>query len=422
MTAKKVKTATSAEKPAPLKSALKKPKAVIATVDSTTSQAKAAKKSSKRSVDDTESANGVTIDNVGPSAAVKAKKAKTAKIADASEKKETIPAVVKRSSKAKTVEAKTTITSTSTDLVANEQDIAAAPEEGGVEVEDDHTAALLAGFESSEDENEPADEGVALSKVPDVPTSPAVQNQLKAADEDNEKTPGVIYIGRIPHGFYEQQMRAYFCQFGTITKLRLSRNKLTGKSKHYAFVEFASSAVADIVQKTMDKYLMFGHILQVRRVPSEQVRDDLFKGANRRFKPMPRNKLEGTKLRRGAPRDVWEGRVKKETKRRQDKAEKLKELGYDFAMPELKDVGDVPVKAITNTSMIGAEESDGVKLVENTPAAPEEQMEDGAVATNTATVQPEPGSTVAVKEALTKQMPKNSKKVKKQRLAKIVAA
>jgi nucleolar protein 15 len=38
-------------------------------------------------------------------------------------------------------------------------------------------------------------------------------------------TPGVIYLGRIPHGFYEEQMQSYFDQFGTITKLKLYRNK-----------------------------------------------------------------------------------------------------------------------------------------------------------------------------------------------------
>lgn len=35
----------------------------------------------------------------------------------------------------------------------------------------------------------------------------------------------MIYLGRIPHGFFEAQMRAYFAQFGTVTRLRLSRNK-----------------------------------------------------------------------------------------------------------------------------------------------------------------------------------------------------
>jgi len=36
---------------------------------------------------------------------------------------------------------------------------------------------------------------------------------------------GVLYLGHIPHGFYEDQLRSYFSQFGTVTRLRLSRNK-----------------------------------------------------------------------------------------------------------------------------------------------------------------------------------------------------
>jgi nucleolar protein 15 len=39
-----------------------------------------------------------------------------------------------------------------------------------------------------------------------------------------EKT-GVVFLGRIPHGFYEDEMRSYFSQFGTVLRIRLSRNK-----------------------------------------------------------------------------------------------------------------------------------------------------------------------------------------------------
>ena len=48
----------------------------------------------------------------------------------------------------------------------------------------------------------------------------------------------VVFISKVPHGFFEDQMRSYFGQFGEVTRLRLSRNKKTGKSKHYAYVEF----------------------------------------------------------------------------------------------------------------------------------------------------------------------------------------
>jgi RNA recognition motif-containing protein len=44
-------------------------------------------------------------------------------------------------------------------------------------------------------------------------------------DDDEEENRGVIYVGRLPHGFYEAQLQGYFSQFGDITRLRLSRNK-----------------------------------------------------------------------------------------------------------------------------------------------------------------------------------------------------
>lgn len=44
-----------------------------------------------------------------------------------------------------------------------------------------------------------------------------------------ELTPGVIYLGHIPHGFYESEMRNFFQQFGTVNRVRLSRSKKVSK-------------------------------------------------------------------------------------------------------------------------------------------------------------------------------------------------
>lgn len=204
----------------------------------------------------------------------------------------------------------------------------------------DHTNALLAGF-SSESESD-GEQAAAISKIPSLPDSSDLKAQLAAVKVNPDSVPGTIYLGRIPHGFYEPQMRDYFSQFGTISRLRLSRNKLTGKPKHYAYIEFESSSVADIVAKTMDKYLMFGHILQARLLKPEEVHAELWKGANTRFKAMPRNRIEKGQLDKPKARDVWEKRVKKEEKRRKSKAEKLSDMGYEFDMPKVKAVEAVP--------------------------------------------------------------------------------
>jgi len=308
--AKKVKTAvpttretrSSAEKPAPLKSALKKDKSSKTTA--TTTKPKEAKKSAKAS--------------------------KKQDVADAEE------------------------------LEAQISDA----EEGGAELTADQTTSLLAGFSDTEDENSDADgdeDAIEISKLPAAPTAGEVQkaiNKIAAAESasDPESTPGVVYMSRVPHGFYEPQMQAYFSQFGPITNIRLARNKKTGKSKHFAFIEFASASVADIVAKTMDKYLLFGHLLQARRVPAEQVQENLWKGGKgvKGGKARPRNRIEGSKLRKGTDREGWEKRVEKEEKRRGEKADKLKEMGYEFEMPSVKAVNAVPVKALKDVEA-GAE-------------------------------------------------------------------
>ena len=132
-------------------------------------------------------------------------------------------------------------------------------------------------------------------------------------------------------------MKQYFSQFGKVNRLRLSRNKKTGASKHFAFVEFQSQEVADIVARTMNNYLLFGHILKVHLIPNEQVHPDLFKGANERFKVDPRNKKAGLEMERGVGREQWGKRIENENKRRTSKAKQLKEtFDYEFTTPKGK--------------------------------------------------------------------------------------
>eukprot|EP00741_Cyanophora_paradoxa_P008412 tig00000137_g8139.t1 len=114
----------------------------------------------------------------------------------------------------------------------------------------------------------------------------AKSKKRKGGEEDGEEDgePGVVYLGHIPYGFFEDQMRGFFAQFGRVTRLRLSRSKKTGKSRGFAFVEFASAEVARIVAETMDKYLLFGRLLTAKLVPPERVHPKTFVGANRKFK------------------------------------------------------------------------------------------------------------------------------------------
>lgn len=234
-----------------------------------------------------------------------------------------------------------------------------------VEVEDDQTEALLKGFESDDEEEnfKDVDPEIAAADMPelDKKTKKKLRKmQEKQAKQQQSDGPGVIYLGRIPHGFYENEMRQYFSQFGKIKNIRLSRNPKTGASKHYAFIEFYSFEVAEIVAKTMDNYLMFGHLLKCKIVPKDQVHDDLFIGANRRFKKVPWNKIEGRNLAIGKGETKWEEKIDREQTKRQKKLEALKKSGlvYDFDLPALKSAKDIPKNKKTTLVLEAAVDDD----------------------------------------------------------------
>ncbi|KAJ6002834.1 Ribosomal biogenesis protein Gar2 [Penicillium sp. IBT 35674x] len=265
-----------------------------------------------------------------------------------SKKEETAPAPAEKKAKAtpkKKVE-EVAVESEESEIELNSADSDSEEEED--EVLDDQTAALIKGFESSDDEDD--NEGESHNPNKPIPKIPDIsKNQQKKIMRSQKKTgtpdePGTVYVGRIPHGFYEHEMRAYFSQFGEITRLRLSRNRLTGRSKHYAFIEFASATVAKIVAETMDNYLMYSHILKCKFVPQDQLHPEVWKGANRRFKKTPWNRIEKKRLEKGKTREQWTKRIEQEQKRRQAKIDQLKALGYEIDLPQLKSVDDVPIQ------------------------------------------------------------------------------
>ncbi|KAF3774455.1 putative RNA-binding protein [Nymphaea thermarum] len=181
----------------------------------------------------------------------------------------------------------------------------------------------------------------------------------------------VLYIGRIPHGFYEEQMQGFFKQFGTIKRLRVARNTKTGKSKHYGFIKFESPEVsksfltciclrfllctarnplamlqvAKIVADCMHNYLLFEHMLQVHIVPSERVHPNMWKQAKRKYDPSRGRRLE--RMRHNKDRTAEEHKNLVDAIMRRDlmRRKKIKAAGIDYECPDLvRSVKPIPKK------------------------------------------------------------------------------
>ncbi len=90
---------------------------------------------------------------------------------------------------------------------------------------------------------------------------------------------GIIYIGHLPKGFNEEELKKFFSQFGEVQKLRVARSKDSARPKGYAFLQFQEQKVAEVAAKAMNKYMMFGRTLDVHVV--ESAHQETFKHGNR---------------------------------------------------------------------------------------------------------------------------------------------
>lgn len=220
-------------------------------------------------------------------------------------------------------------------------------EEGDEEEDEEGENAHLEGFsdedsaaEEEEDDALASRGGAPVDEVVRMPSSrdeAAVRQRLdrvnkKLAAAPPERT-GVVYVGRLPHGFFEHQLRAYFSQFGDIKRLRLSRNRKTGHSKHYAFIEFASEEVAEIVVDTMNNYLLDGHLLQMSLIPAEEVDPNTWVGANRKYRTVPADRMERLRRHKQRTPEQQERVNRKLLQRQTQRRKKLERAGIEYDFP-----------------------------------------------------------------------------------------
>lgn len=168
--------------------------------------------------------------------------------------------------------------------------------------------------------------GHSVNKI--IKTSGATTTNTSANNKSTKSKSGVIYIGRLPSGFQESELKTYFSQFGDVINVKLARNKKTGNTKHYGFIEFDSIEVAKVAAETMNNYLLFGHLIKCEVV--ENPHEDTFKHGNRKFKVIPWKKIAKEKHEKSRTEEEWKVLIAKFEESKQKKQEELKSKGIDF--------------------------------------------------------------------------------------------
>jgi len=180
--------------------------------------------------------------------------------------------------------------------------------------------------------SQPAKELLALNPKQESEFKKKVQEAKKnKSSKGIRMSPGVVYVGHLPLGLFEPQLKSYFEQFGNVLRLRLSRSKKTGGSKGYAFVEFDCDEVAKIVAETMNNYLMGERIIKCHVIPPEKVHEKLFVGSQREFKKPSQPAVARYNKQRTIEQiaKMTDKLLRKETKLRK----RLAEHGLDYDFP-----------------------------------------------------------------------------------------
>lgn len=157
---------------------------------------------------------------------------------------------------------------------------------------------------------------------------------IVSGSKEAAKSRGVVYVSRIPHGFYEKEMRRYFQQFGHITNLKMGRSIKTGASRGYAFVEFQFQEVAKTVAETMNNYLFFDKLMKCELVAEETVRPTMFRNKINPKKPPLKKARCIAKQQVNMKRDEEQEqrRRRKQLQKLKKTAAKLKKIGVEYSV------------------------------------------------------------------------------------------
>ena len=93
-------------------------------------------------------------------------------------------------------------------------------------------------------------------------------------DNPSQPNPKKIYIGNLPYSVDETQLRDLCSPFGEIVDVKLITDYATGRSKGFAFVEFATEEAATPAIEALNGTELDGRALMVTLARPQQPREN----------------------------------------------------------------------------------------------------------------------------------------------------
>jgi RNA recognition motif-containing protein len=81
-----------------------------------------------------------------------------------------------------------------------------------------------------------------------------------------------LYVGNLAYGVGESELRDVFSEFGEVTSVTLIKDKFSGQSKGFGFVEMPNNSEADTAIKALNERMLSGRKLKVNQAKPRKER------------------------------------------------------------------------------------------------------------------------------------------------------
>ncbi|GAB4343196.1 MAG: RNA-binding protein [Desulfobulbaceae bacterium] len=74
-----------------------------------------------------------------------------------------------------------------------------------------------------------------------------------------------IYVGQLPYNVNEEELRTIFSEFGEIAGINLIKDRFSGQSKGFGFIDMPDNSEADKAIKALNKTMLHGREIKVNQ-------------------------------------------------------------------------------------------------------------------------------------------------------------
>ena len=99
--------------------------------------------------------------------------------------------------------------------------------------------------------------------------------------QDPQENPNKLFVGNLPWSTTQDQLQELFAQYGEIVDIHLVTDRMSGRSRGIAFVEFATKEEAQAAIDAANGMELEGRALLVNVARPRAPRNNNFRGGNR---------------------------------------------------------------------------------------------------------------------------------------------